>query len=127
MSGAHPSLCNVANVAFLEAAHPTEEKDTFRVYFGGADAVIGTAVIKVSYQKAGTLSDTATEQNTSLASSNQTYARRMSANTTALARNASMNATIPEATDGSQLSARNISESRVDRAQDAKNLSLIHI
>ena len=32
---------------FLEAATPTEQKDVFRVYFGGADAVVGTAVIKV--------------------------------------------------------------------------------
>ena len=39
----------MANVAFIEAAHPTGETDTFRVYFGGADAVIGTAVIKVRY------------------------------------------------------------------------------
>lgn len=48
--GITPSLCNVPNVIFLEAAHPTEEPDTFRVYFGGSDAVIGTALIHVTYQ-----------------------------------------------------------------------------
>ena len=47
MVGVPPALCNVHNVAFLEAAHPTANKDEFRVYFGGADTVIGTAVIKV--------------------------------------------------------------------------------
>lgn len=49
MTGEGSAYCNVANVAFIEAAHPTGETDTFRVYFGGADAVIGTAVIKVRY------------------------------------------------------------------------------
>lgn len=32
-------------VAFLEAAHPAGGMNKFRVYFGGADAVIGTALI----------------------------------------------------------------------------------
>ena len=48
MEGKTPYSCNVANVAFLEAAHPTEEKDTFRVYFGGADTVVGTALVQVT-------------------------------------------------------------------------------
>ena len=48
MTGSAPSFCNVANVAFLEAAHPTAERDTFRVYFGGADAVIGSVVVRVT-------------------------------------------------------------------------------
>jgi len=48
MTGQSPSYCNVANVAFLEAAHPVSgQPDTFRVFFGGADAVVGTAVVKV--------------------------------------------------------------------------------
>lgn len=44
-----PYACNVPNVVFLEAAHamPTK-KDAFRVYFGGADATIGSAVIQVT-------------------------------------------------------------------------------
>ena len=37
MAGTPPELVNVANVAFLEAAHPTGKTDEFRVYFGGAD------------------------------------------------------------------------------------------
>lgn len=48
MTGDAPSWCNVPNVAFVEAAHPVAEPDTFRVYFGGADAVVGTAVVKVT-------------------------------------------------------------------------------
>jgi predicted GH43/DUF377 family glycosyl hydrolase len=47
MTGKAPASCNVENVAFVEAAHPTEVPDKFRVYFGGADAVIGTAVVEV--------------------------------------------------------------------------------
>ena len=31
-------------MAFLEAAHPAGN-DTYRVYFGGADAVVGTALV----------------------------------------------------------------------------------
>ena len=46
MQGVHPYTCNVPQVSFLEAAHPVSDKpDTFRVYFGGADAVVGTAVV----------------------------------------------------------------------------------
>lgn len=48
---AEPVVCNVAEVAFLEAAHPIEGagvgEDLFRVYFGGADAVVGTAVVRI--------------------------------------------------------------------------------
>jgi predicted GH43/DUF377 family glycosyl hydrolase len=47
-TGATPYTCNVPNVVFLEAARRTEAKsDTFEVYFGGADAVIGSAVVEV--------------------------------------------------------------------------------
>eukprot|EP01012_Entosiphon_sulcatum_P036209 TRINITY_DN460_c0_g1_i1.p1 TRINITY_DN460_c0_g1~~TRINITY_DN460_c0_g1_i1.p1 ORF type:complete len:339 (-),score=54.16 TRINITY_DN460_c0_g1_i1:21-1037(-) len=46
--GVSPWTCNVANVVFLEAAAEVG-KDTFRVYFGGSDAVIGTAVITVAF------------------------------------------------------------------------------
>ena len=48
MEGKAPWTCNVDNVAFLEAAHPTNTKDEFRVYFGGSDTVVGSAVIKIS-------------------------------------------------------------------------------
>lgn len=47
MTGKGPYTCNVGNVAFLEAAHPTDTPDEFRVYFGGADAVVGTALVKI--------------------------------------------------------------------------------
>eukprot|EP01009_Symbiontida_sp_KSa7_P010005 NODE_899_length_728_cov_807.530191_g694_i0.p1 GENE.NODE_899_length_728_cov_807.530191_g694_i0~~NODE_899_length_728_cov_807.530191_g694_i0.p1 ORF type:complete len:188 (+),score=23.40 NODE_899_length_728_cov_807.530191_g694_i0:56-619(+) len=47
MEGRLPYPCNVENVAFLEAAHQIAP-DTFRVYYGAADAVIGTAVVKVT-------------------------------------------------------------------------------
>ena len=46
MQGTAPYTCNVPQVAFLEAAHPVADKpDTYRLYFGGADAVVGTAVV----------------------------------------------------------------------------------
>jgi len=45
--GVSPYTCNVANVTFLEAAEPLGN-DAFRIYFGGADAVVGTAVVEVS-------------------------------------------------------------------------------
>jgi len=52
MAGVPPYTCNVANVSFLEAAHPVAGRaDTFRVYFGGSDAVIGSAV--VSFARTG--------------------------------------------------------------------------
>lgn len=44
--GLAPYTCNVPNVVFLEAAHPVG-KDTFQVYFGGADNTIGSAIIEV--------------------------------------------------------------------------------
>lgn len=48
-SPTHPVVCNTAEVAFVEAAHPiVGHKDLFRIYFGGADAVVGTAVVQVS-------------------------------------------------------------------------------
>lgn len=40
--------CNVANVANLGGGHPIAgQKDTFRIYFGGADTVLGSAVFTV--------------------------------------------------------------------------------
>jgi predicted GH43/DUF377 family glycosyl hydrolase len=46
--GTLPYTCNVPNVVFLEAARRSDTKtDTFEVYFGGADAVIGSAVVQV--------------------------------------------------------------------------------
>lgn len=44
--GTPPYTCNVPNVIFLEAARPLGN-DTFEVYFGGADAAIGSAVVQV--------------------------------------------------------------------------------
>lgn len=55
--GVEPYTCNVPNVIFLEAAHKINKdvvtesglkKDFIKVYYGGADAVIGSAVIEVS-------------------------------------------------------------------------------
>eukprot|EP00762_Andalucia_godoyi_P001988 ANDGO_02509.mRNA.1 hypothetical protein EMIHUDRAFT_206771 len=47
--GVSPWTCNVANVVFLQGVSATVKPDVFRVYFGGADAVIGTALIQVTY------------------------------------------------------------------------------
>ena len=52
MEGTPPSLCNVPNVTFVEAAHALASAsrpgvDAFRLYFGGADAVVGTALVEV--------------------------------------------------------------------------------
>lgn len=47
MTGLAPWTCNVHNVAFLEAAHPTGNSDEFRVYFGGSDTVVGSAVVQI--------------------------------------------------------------------------------
>lgn len=47
--GVAPYTCNAPNVVFLEAASPIPgEKDTFQVYYGGADATIGTARVSVT-------------------------------------------------------------------------------
>ena len=57
--GVAPYTCNVANVAFVEAAHHASEaeaaaagakagQDLVRIYFGGADAVVGSALVQVS-------------------------------------------------------------------------------
>ena len=47
--GSAPAECNVACVVFLEAAAPVDGLvDTFDVWFGGSDAVIGTARVKVT-------------------------------------------------------------------------------
>ena len=48
MSGEKPALCNVPNVAFVTAAHPMDQPDVFRLYFGGADAVVGSAVVRIA-------------------------------------------------------------------------------
>jgi predicted GH43/DUF377 family glycosyl hydrolase len=46
--GTEPYTCNVPNVIFLEAAARIDDQtDTFQVYFGGADAVIGSAIVQV--------------------------------------------------------------------------------
>ncbi len=34
---------------FMQGVSETELADTFRVYFGGADTVVGTAVIQVKF------------------------------------------------------------------------------
>jgi predicted GH43/DUF377 family glycosyl hydrolase len=41
-------LCNVPEVVFLTALAPHGDGRSFTVYFGGADAVVGSAVIEVS-------------------------------------------------------------------------------
>ena len=47
--GTAPFECNVGAVAFLEAAAPVDgEVDTFDLWFGGSDAVVGTARVKVA-------------------------------------------------------------------------------
>ena len=44
-----PWTCNVALVSNLGGGHPIAGKpDAFRVYFGGADAVVGTATVTVT-------------------------------------------------------------------------------
>ena len=49
LAGVDPWQCNVCNVSFVEAAHPIDgRQDEFRVYFGGADAVLGTATVKIT-------------------------------------------------------------------------------
>lgn len=45
--GVSPWTCNVGNVVFLQGIARTEKPDVFRVFFGGADAVVGTALIEV--------------------------------------------------------------------------------
>ena len=45
--GTAPAECNVPGVVFLEAARPVEgQPDTFDVWYGGSDAVIGTARVQ---------------------------------------------------------------------------------
>jgi predicted GH43/DUF377 family glycosyl hydrolase len=48
--GAAPAACNVPNVVFLEAVTraPGQSGDVFDVYFGGSDAVVGTARVAVA-------------------------------------------------------------------------------
>jgi predicted GH43/DUF377 family glycosyl hydrolase len=47
--GVAPFLCNVHDVVFLEAARAVlGQPDTFDVFFGGSDTVVGTARIKVT-------------------------------------------------------------------------------
>ena len=47
--GFDPWTCNVQNVIFVNSIVPTETVDVFRVYFGGASAVVGSAVIQVTF------------------------------------------------------------------------------
>ena len=47
MVGQSPYVCNAPKVAFVEAAHPTPTPDVFRVYFGGADMVTGSALVHI--------------------------------------------------------------------------------
>ena len=47
--GTPPWPCNVPRVTNLGGGHPVA-KDEFRVYFGGADAVVGTALVSVTIQ-----------------------------------------------------------------------------
>ena len=45
--GKAPWSCNVANVANLGGGHPIAgQKDTFRIYFGGADTVLGCVSVR---------------------------------------------------------------------------------
>ena len=44
--GDSPYTCNAPNVVFLEAAYALG-KDRFKVFFGAADAAIGSAIIEV--------------------------------------------------------------------------------
>ena len=47
--GVAPAECNVQCVVFLEAAAPVAgQPNTFDVWFGGSDAVVGTARVKVN-------------------------------------------------------------------------------
>ena len=46
-AGTAPWTCNVPSVAFLQGVAATELADVFRVYFGGADTVVGSAVVQV--------------------------------------------------------------------------------
>ena len=48
MEGVPPYTCNVPRVAFVEAMHATDQKDEFRIFLGGADAVVGTALVRVT-------------------------------------------------------------------------------
>eukprot|EP00048_Salpingoeca_helianthica_P017562 m.237841 g.237841 ORF g.237841 m.237841 type:complete len:359 (-) comp21437_c0_seq1:27-1103(-) len=45
--GVYPYSCNVARVVFVEAAIPLGG-DRFRIFFGGSDAVIGSAIIRIT-------------------------------------------------------------------------------
>ena len=45
--GNEPYLCLVPRVVFLEAAKPLGN-DRFLVFYGGADSVVGSAIIEVS-------------------------------------------------------------------------------
>ena len=45
--GKAPWPCNTPNVANLGGGHPTGAKDEFRLYLGGADAVVGSAIVRV--------------------------------------------------------------------------------
>lgn len=46
--GETPYTCNAPRVVFVEAAIATGNTDEFRIFFGGADATVGEAIIKVN-------------------------------------------------------------------------------
>eukprot|EP00039_Didymoeca_costata_P013366 m.202389 g.202389 ORF g.202389 m.202389 type:complete len:357 (-) comp15751_c0_seq3:2331-3401(-) len=46
-AGVHPYTCNVPQVSFLEAVHTTDKPNVFRMYFGGSDAVVGSALVEI--------------------------------------------------------------------------------
>eukprot|EP00911_Craspedida_sp_UC1_P002798 UC1_evm4s2046 len=48
MTGDAPYYCNAPRVAFVEAAHPTGVENEFRLYFGGADTVTGSAIVRIN-------------------------------------------------------------------------------
>jgi len=48
--GIPPYPVNRANVIFLCSAVPTSDPNVFRLWFGAADASVGTATVKVDYQ-----------------------------------------------------------------------------
>ena len=45
--GTKPWPCNTPGISNLGGGHPTSTKDQFRVYLGGADAVVGSALVSV--------------------------------------------------------------------------------
>ena len=112
----------MANVAFIEAAHPTGETDTFRVYFGGADAVIGTAVIKVRYSssKSGNSTGFKITENVPAgvgASANATA--NETANETGAGNASLRNKSVVSKASGNEIAASNSSERELNASRHA--------